>query len=63
MKYEFEIIIDNAHNPSGQPLAESRENVKIAYLMNFPGMNNTHSIADVIRENVQMIINAYKQTK
>ena len=63
MKYEFEIIIDNAHNPSGQPLAESRENVKIVYLMNFPGMNNTHSIEDVIRENVQMIINTYKQTK
>jgi len=60
MKHDFEMIIDNAHNPSGQPLAESKEKAKIAYLMNFPGMNNTHSIADVIRKNVQEIIDAYK---
>ena len=60
MKYDFVMVIDNAHNPSGQPLAESKENAKIVYLMNFPGMNNTHSIADVIRKNVEMIISAYK---
>ena len=60
MKHDFVMVIDNAHNPSGQPLVESKENVRIAYLMNFPGMNNTHSIADVIRENVQEIINAYR---
>jgi len=60
MKHDFEMVIDNAHNPSGQPLAESKEEVRIAYLMNFPGMNNTHSIADVIRKNVEAIINAYK---
>ena len=62
MQYDFEMIIDNAHNPSGQPLAESKGDVKIAYLMNFPGMNNTHSIADVIRKNVEAIINAYKES-
>lgn len=60
MKHEFEMIIDNAHNPSGQPLAESKENAKIVYLMNFPGLNDTHSIADVIRKNVEMIISTYK---
>lgn len=60
MKHEFEMIIDNAHNPSGQPLVESKENAKIVYLMNFPGLNDTHSIADVIRKNVEMIISTYK---
>jgi hypothetical protein len=61
MKHDFVMVIDNAHNPSGQPLAESKENVGIAHLMNFPGMNNTHSIADVIRKNVQEIINTYRE--
>jgi hypothetical protein len=60
MKHDFEMVIDNAHNPSGQPLAESKENAKIVYLINFPGMNDTHSIADVIRKNVEMIISAFK---
>ena len=60
MNHDFEMVIDNAHNPSGQPLAESKKNAKIVYLMNFPGMNNTHSIADVIRKNVEMIIRTYK---
>jgi hypothetical protein len=31
--------------------------------MNFPGLNGTHSIADVIRKNVEMIISAYKERK
>ena len=60
MNHDFEMVIDNAHNPSGQPLAESKKNAKIVYLMNFPGLNDTHSIADVIRKNVDMIISTYK---
>lgn len=60
MKHDFGMVIDNAHNPSGKPLAESKENAKIVYLLNFPGLNDTHSIADVIRKNVEMIINTYK---
>ena len=62
MKHDFEMVIDNAHNPSGQPLAESKDNAKIVYLMNFPGLNDTHSIADVIRKNVDLIINTYKES-
>ncbi len=60
MKHDFEMVIDNAHNPSGQPLVKSKENAKIVYLMNFPGLNNTRSIADVIRKNVELIISTYK---
>jgi hypothetical protein len=62
MKHDFEMVIDNAHNPSGQPLAESKDNAKIVYLMNFPGLNDTHSIADVIRKNVDLIINTYNES-
>jgi len=62
MKHDFEMVIDNAHNPSGQPLAESKDNAKIVYLMNFPGLNDTRSIADVIRKNVEMIISTYKES-
>ena len=61
MNHDFEMVIDNAHNPSGQPLAESKKNTKIVYLMNFPGLNDTRSIADVIRKNAEMIINTYKE--
>ncbi len=60
MKHDFEMVIDNAHNPSGRPLAESKDNAKIVFLMNFPGLNGTRSIADVIRKNVELIISTYK---
>jgi hypothetical protein len=59
MKLEFKLILDNAHNPSAQPLAESKEGIKIAYLLNFPGMGNTESIEDVIKYNLGQIIKAY----
>jgi hypothetical protein len=61
MKYDFEMVIDNAHNPSGQPLAESKDKAKIVYLMNFPGLNDTRSIADVIRKNVELILSTYQE--
>ena len=58
MKLDFTLILDNAHNPSAQPLVESKEGIRIAYLMNFPGMGNTESIEDVIKYNVEQIIKA-----
>ena len=61
MKQDFEMVIDNAHNPSGKPLVESKKNARIVFLMNFPGLNDTQSIADVIRKNVEMIISAFEE--
>lgn len=59
MKLDFNLILDNAHNPSAQPLVESKKGARIAYLLNFPGMGNTESIGDVIKYNVEQIIKAY----
>jgi hypothetical protein len=59
MNLDFELILDNAHNPSAQPLVESKKGVQIAYLINFPGIGNTVTIEDVVRYNVEMIIEAY----
>ena len=59
MKLDFDLILDNAHNPSAKPLAESKKDMRIAYLINFPGIGNTESIEDVIIYNVDMIIKAY----
>jgi len=58
MELDFKLILDNAHNPSAQPLAESRKNARIAYLINFPGMGNTKTVEDVIKYNVDMILKA-----
>ncbi len=59
MKLNFELILDNAHNPSAQPLGESKEQVQIAHLINFPGKGNTTTIEDVIRYNTDMIRQVY----
>ena len=59
MKLDFELILDNAHNPSAQPLVETRKEARIAYLINFPGMGETESLEDVVRYNVDKIIEAY----
>jgi hypothetical protein len=58
MKLDFDLILDNAHNPSAKPLVESKYEVRIAYLLNFPGIENTESIEDVIKYNVEAIIKA-----
>jgi hypothetical protein len=60
MKLDFELILDNAHNPSARPLAESKKDVPVAYLINFPGKGNTKTLEDVIRYNVEMIIKAHR---
>jgi zinc transport system substrate-binding protein len=61
MKLDFNLILDNAHNPSAKPLVESKESVRIAYLLNFPGTGNTETIEDVINYNVDRIIRAYNK--
>jgi hypothetical protein len=59
MKIDFKLILDNAHNPSARPLVETRKGTKIVYLINFPGINGTETIEDVIRYNVKVILDAY----
>lgn len=58
MALEFDLILDNAHNPSAGPLAESKGNVPVAYLINFPGQGGTESLEDVINYNLEAIFNA-----
>ncbi len=60
MKKEFSLILDNAHNPVAGPLIESSEDVKTAYLINFPGKHGTRSLEDVINYNVGQILDAGK---
>jgi len=59
MKLDFDLILDNAHNPSASPLVESKDDVRIAYLLNFPGIGDTETIEDVIKYNADMIVRAY----
>ncbi|MBS0000819.1 MAG: hypothetical protein KFF73_17690, partial [Cyclobacteriaceae bacterium] len=58
MGLEFSMILDNAHNPVSAPLVESGEGIKVVYLINFPGIGGTESITDVIRYNVDRILEA-----
>jgi zinc transport system substrate-binding protein len=46
------LILDNAHNPVGGPVKEILENCDYKLLMNFPGMHQTRTLADVIRYNI-----------
>jgi len=55
---EFKLILDNAHNPISGPLIESKKGVSVAFLINFPGTDGTRSLADVIRYNVERILEA-----
>ena len=51
------IVIDNFHNPSGKPIAESLK-VPIVELINFPGKDGTKSIEDVFVYNERQFLNA-----
>ncbi|MCI0476798.1 MAG: zinc ABC transporter substrate-binding protein [Anaerolineales bacterium] len=55
------IVIDNYHNPVGQPIAESAK-VKYVQLINFPGKDGTASIEDVYRYNARVLLSAVGQT-
>ena len=46
------LIIDNAHSPVGGSVKEILKNGQYKLLLNFPGLNQTRTIADVIRYNI-----------
>lgn len=50
------LILDNAHNPVGGPVKEILNNGEYKLLLNFPGLNQTRTIADVIRYNIGQLI-------
>ena len=49
------LILDNAHSPVGEPIKEILKHGKYRLLLNFPGLYNTRTIADVIRYNILQI--------
>ena len=54
-KIQAPLIIDNIHNPVGQPFKEVSSDAHHILLLNFPGMKGTKTITDVIRYNVAEI--------
>ena len=54
-KIQMPLIIDNIHNPVGQPFKEVLPNARYKQLLNFPGLKETKSLTDVIRYNVSLI--------
>lgn len=51
------LVIDNQHNPSGFPIAESA-GAAHAPLINFPGKDGTRTIEDVYRYNADVLVKA-----
>ena len=54
-KIQSPLIIDNIHNPVGLPFKEVSSDSRLIQLLNFPGMEGTKTITDVIRYNVAQI--------
>ncbi len=54
------LILDNAHSPVGGPISEILKKREYRLLLNFPGLYNTRSIADVIRYNTLQITSGNK---
>jgi len=50
------LILDNAHNPVGGSVKEILKNSEYKLLLNFPGLHQTRTIADVIRYNIDQLI-------
>ncbi|MCX6238655.1 MAG: ABC transporter substrate-binding protein [Bacteroidia bacterium] len=50
------LIIDNAHNPVGGSVKDILKNGDNKLLLNFPGLYQTRTIADVIRYNIDQLI-------
>ncbi|MDR0699463.1 MAG: hypothetical protein LBG28_09660 [Tannerella sp.] len=50
------MIIDNIHNPVGQPFREVLPDRSYVQLLNFPGREDTRTLADVVRYNVSQLI-------
>jgi len=56
------MIIDNKHNPVGLPLAKVTTGAVYRQLLNFPGMNQTATLADVISFNIRQLESAGENT-
>jgi len=54
-KIQAVLILDNIHNPVGQPFKEVLTKAGYEELLNFPGLKGTKSLTDVIRYNVSLI--------
>jgi zinc transport system substrate-binding protein len=52
------MIIDNQHNPVGLALAKVTTRAVYRQLLNFPGMNQTVTLLDVIRFNIRQLESA-----
>jgi len=50
------LILDNEHNPIGGSTKDILKNGRYLLLLNFPGLHQTRSIADVIRYNTDQLI-------
>jgi len=50
------LILDNIHNPVGGAAKDILQNADYKLLLNFPGLNKTRTIADVIRYNIDQIV-------
>lgn len=50
------LIMDNAHNPVGGSIKDILKNGDYKLLLNFPGLYQTRTIADVIRYNIDQLI-------
>jgi hypothetical protein len=55
-KKEAAVIIDNAHNPIAQPLVEIKKGIPMVEWLNFPGTQQTVTLADVLTYNVKMLL-------
>jgi zinc transport system substrate-binding protein len=55
------VVIDNYHNPVGQPIAESAKAQYVQFI-NFPGKDGTVTIEDVYRHNVGALVKVAGQS-
>lgn len=53
---EIDLIVDNIHNPIGSALTETQTKSEYVVLMNFPGGSDTKSLLDVLRYNLEIIL-------
>ena len=52
------LIVDNSHNPVAGPVREILKEADYIMLLNFPGLYNTRTLADVLRYNIDMLANS-----
>ena len=55
-KSDAVIIMDNSHNPVGQPFKEVLPHALYVQLLNFPGQYETKTLPDVIRYNISQLL-------